>query len=256
MTAADAMNTQCPHCHTVFRVAQEQLDAAEGRVRCGRCRKVFDARARLQKELPLAGSAAGTPETPDQPGLGLGEPPAGTVSGVLLSDLGSSQTVRPRQSRAAFAGWSVCNLLLLVALIGQLLLVQRAVFAQEPALRPVLEPLCALADCALPPLRAVERIELVHRDVYRHPSREGALLVDATMVNNAGFAQPYPMFTVGLGDHRGRTMSRRSFAPSEYVDGHTPEARMTPGLPVRITLELQAPEHPARTFEFAFSATR
>ncbi len=250
------MNTRCPHCHTVFRVAQAQLDAAGGRVRCSQCRRVFDARARLQKELPLSGVASdgGTLQQGEQPALGLGDPPAGTVSGVLLSDLGSGASVRPRRSRGAFAAWTAANLALVVVLCGQLLFAQRTVFAQQPALRPVLEPMCQLAGCALPAMRAVDRIELLHRDVYRHPTREDALLVDATIVNKAGFAQPYPMFTVGLGDRRGRTLSRRSFRPSEYLDEHSAGARMDPGLPVRVTLELAAPDHPARTFEFGFAA--
>lgn len=253
------MNTQCPHCQTLFRIEQAQLDAAGGRVRCSECRRVFDARAHLQAELPFD-TAPGGPAQPtargQQPGLGLDEPGAGTdgsISGVLLSDLGSSAPVRTQRSPAALAGWVGLNLVLLIVLAGQLLFVQRAVFAQQPQLRPVLEPMCEIAGCELAPLRAVDRIELVRRDVYEHPSREDALLIDATMVNNAGFSQPYPMFTVGLGDQRGRIMSRRSFAPGEYLDQYTPGARMIPGLPVRVTLGLAAPDHPTHTFEFAFS---
>ncbi len=37
--------TQCPHCDTVFQVSNEQLQVAQGRVRCGRCQGVFDALA-------------------------------------------------------------------------------------------------------------------------------------------------------------------------------------------------------------------
>lgn len=250
------MNTQCPHCQTVFRITQAQIDAASGRVRCSQCRRVFDARTRLQKELPLADAAGGHDALPqgEQPGLGLDDPPAGTVSGVLLSDLGSQTPVRPRRSRGALAGWIASNLILVVALCAQLLFVQRAIFAQEPALRPVLEPMCEMIGCGLPPQRDVERVELLHRDVYRHPTRDDALLVDATIVNEAGFAQPYPRFTVGLGDRRGRTLSRRSFRPAEYLGEYSPGARMEPGLPVRVTLELAAPDHPTRTFEFGFAA--
>lgn len=37
--------TQCPHCLTSFRVTNRQLDAAEGRVRCGACLGIFSAEA-------------------------------------------------------------------------------------------------------------------------------------------------------------------------------------------------------------------
>ena len=35
--------TRCPHCETSFRVGDEQLDAANGYVRCGSCLQVFNA---------------------------------------------------------------------------------------------------------------------------------------------------------------------------------------------------------------------
>lgn len=35
--------TQCPHCKASFKVTEEQLNAANGRVRCGACLNIFDA---------------------------------------------------------------------------------------------------------------------------------------------------------------------------------------------------------------------
>ena len=37
-----ALATQCPHCHTTFRVAQDQLKLRAGLVRCGNCKEVFN----------------------------------------------------------------------------------------------------------------------------------------------------------------------------------------------------------------------
>lgn len=37
--------TRCPHCKATFKVTDEQLVAASGRVRCGACMNVFDALA-------------------------------------------------------------------------------------------------------------------------------------------------------------------------------------------------------------------
>ncbi|MBK7519634.1 MAG: hypothetical protein IPI75_05745 [Gammaproteobacteria bacterium] len=51
--------TVAPACGTTFRVS-EQLDAAAGRVRCGACDQVFDARAHQP-----AGSAPQTAASPD-----------------------------------------------------------------------------------------------------------------------------------------------------------------------------------------------
>ncbi len=37
--------TQCPACHTLFKVVADQLKISDGWVRCGQCREVFDAQA-------------------------------------------------------------------------------------------------------------------------------------------------------------------------------------------------------------------
>jgi len=38
-----ALAARCPHCHALFRVVADQLKLRGGLVRCGQCRKVFDA---------------------------------------------------------------------------------------------------------------------------------------------------------------------------------------------------------------------
>lgn len=42
-----ALATICPHCHTTFRVASDQLKLRGGIVRCGACNEVFDGSAAL-----------------------------------------------------------------------------------------------------------------------------------------------------------------------------------------------------------------
>ena len=39
--------TRCTHCHTVFRITVEQLQAHGGKVRCGRCLQIFDGMVAL-----------------------------------------------------------------------------------------------------------------------------------------------------------------------------------------------------------------
>lgn len=42
------IHTQCPNCHSLFEVTKEQLDRANGSVRCGNCLSVFQANDYLQ----------------------------------------------------------------------------------------------------------------------------------------------------------------------------------------------------------------
>ena len=63
-----ALATKCPHCHTVFRVALDQLKLRGGIVRCGACNEIFDGNAALVE--PAAPSAA-APVALAQPTLDL-----------------------------------------------------------------------------------------------------------------------------------------------------------------------------------------
>lgn len=56
--------TRCTHCHTVFRITPEQLQAHGGKVRCGRCMQVFDGMIALAPDTPaIPQPAAAVPAT-------------------------------------------------------------------------------------------------------------------------------------------------------------------------------------------------
>ena len=54
------MFTQCAKCETIFKLSAEDLRAAGGQVRCGRCGEVFNALARLAEDA----NAFSTGESP------------------------------------------------------------------------------------------------------------------------------------------------------------------------------------------------
>jgi predicted Zn finger-like uncharacterized protein len=43
------MQTQCPSCRSVFRVSHQQLSAAEGLVRCGKCSVIFNGNENIKR---------------------------------------------------------------------------------------------------------------------------------------------------------------------------------------------------------------
>ena len=60
-----ALATQCPHCHTTFRVAADQLKLRGGIVRCGSCQRIFDGNAHLiDLDKPSAPPAAANDALP------------------------------------------------------------------------------------------------------------------------------------------------------------------------------------------------
>src|SRR5215475_11209222 len=73
-----ALATKCPHCHTVFRVALDQLKLRGGIVRCGACNDIFDGNAALvdpAATVAVAPAVAPVPvPAPAAPKLDLDEP--------------------------------------------------------------------------------------------------------------------------------------------------------------------------------------
>lgn len=57
--------TRCAHCHTVFRITAEQLQAHGGQVRCGRCMQVFNGLAALSPDEEVAVAPVTVPEPPN-----------------------------------------------------------------------------------------------------------------------------------------------------------------------------------------------
>jgi len=46
------MYTRCPECYTLFRISEQQLSAAKGKVRCGQCDNIYNAQGTLLDSLP------------------------------------------------------------------------------------------------------------------------------------------------------------------------------------------------------------
>ena len=61
------MYTCCPHCQTCFRITKAQLDVAQGKVRCGQCKEVFNGRQYLQESISLKEPKTSPPATQATP---------------------------------------------------------------------------------------------------------------------------------------------------------------------------------------------
>lgn len=266
------MHTRCPDCQTAFLITEQQLNAAGGKARCGRCGAVFDARAAL---LPEAGSAA----TPSEEATAGPEPavpvqtpapepsetepaaPAAAaprddaVPAVLLEDFAAIQA--PKRRRRGWA-WA-----LLILFLSALLALQYAYFMRDqlvdryPPLRPLLVRMCtALAPavpCEVPLARDITQLRMLSSEVAEHPTKTGALLIQATFVNTATFAQPYPILEVKLSDLRGQPVGLRRFRPQEYLPPHTNlEQGMMPRTPVTALIEVARPFADVNNYRFAF----
>ena len=153
--------------------------------------------------------------------------------------------------RDAFSG--VAIVFLAVVLAAQWVFFNRADLSRDRNWRPYLVEFCRHMQCSLPQQVDLSQIELVNRDVRQHPRVDEALLVNATLSNQADFAQPYPVLEVSFTDPGGNSVAMRRFRPQEYIDDASAvRSGMPPGEPVSIMLEIQDPGESAVSYQFGF----
>ncbi|MDY6978567.1 MAG: DUF3426 domain-containing protein [Pseudomonadota bacterium] len=172
---------------------------------------------------------------------------------LRLRDSLAIEPPKPRSWLATLGG-GLLILLLLALLLAQLALFRPLdVVRFVPQSQPWLERFCQHLPCHFTPYRDTDHIRLLNRDVRAHPKQEGALLISATLVNEAEVAQAYPAVRVTLFDLSGNRMAQRRFTPADYLgERHSPFMQMQPDTPLQIKLEVADPGSEAVNFEFDF----
>ena len=209
---------------------------------------------------PLPPAQAPTADSPSEPGV---EAIVATTDTALAGtphlqnaelpripvELPRERSVDPAVRRRLLA-W-VSGLLaasLLIAL--QQIWLGRERHAQDPALRPRYERLCAALGCELPPFRDIRRIRSEGLLVRPDPARPGILLIDASLVNRAAFAQAFPGIRIDFSDIQGTPVTSRVFAPKAYLlAAALREGKMLPGEVLKIHIEMPDPGEHATNYE-------
>jgi predicted Zn finger-like uncharacterized protein len=266
------MYTQCPECLTVYKLRAEWLAQGRGRARCGACGAEIDVLAPLVDELPAGTFTALKRRTPgpipqlDVPALRPRPAAADAEQRELFVDFDRTMraqreasppsfvaTRTQRQAPRAGWGWRIG-----AVAMGLLLLAQAAWAEREPLLRDArvhafVESACTRLRCTVPAITDRAKIALMARDVRPHPTVRGALVITATLANQAVFAQTYPVVEIVLSDVDERRIAMRRFEPAEYVGSPKAlEAGLAPGATATLTLEVEDPGKNAVAFEFRF----
>lgn len=243
------MFTQCPHCSTNFSISDQELTAAGGKVRCGKCRDTFNALYSLSKH-PL--SDCENAKVLEISSIDRLSNDSVATSYPPTSD--NEARIEKKPSPPSALKWITLGLLLCVLLFAQASYFMSNKLAQGyPALRPWLEQFCAITHCELALQRAADKITILNRDVRSHPTLPQALLITVTMQNGASFTQPFPQLKLSFFDLNQRLLATRTFQPHEYL---SQEIDINSGLPanrpLNATLELIDPDKRAVNFEFEF----
>ncbi len=248
------MFTRCPSCHSVYALSAGQLAEAAGVVRCGHCGKTFNALAELFAEHPNSGQAPlkgqGMPPLlqyrammqPELPGVTLDplDEAAHSDGPLDLSGFGDLSPA-PR----AHPGWAIGSLVLGVILAVQLLLS----WQQNGRLLPFAGDRDATAGV----IDDAERIQVVSRDMHRHPSLDDAIILSATLRNGGNRPVRWPVLEIRLYDPSQQVLGARRLLPEEYLGADVDTDRgLTPGLLVPVIVEFVVGTTEPSGFDFRF----
>jgi predicted Zn finger-like uncharacterized protein len=265
------MYSQCPECLTIYKVGASLLVESRGSMRCGHCNAVFDALRTLTEQLPeepvqhlLMHPGDGAPPQLSVPAL---RPKPGEQQALLfdpderpqrLSRSARPHTpafVRARRAPPTTRNWPwrVGVAALLMSLLAQIGYAERATLLDDAMARPWLESTCAHLGCRLPLRHDPGKLELLSRDIRPHPSVPHALIISATLRNDADFAQAFPAVEITLSDLDENRIAMRRFLPREYLpDSRSLAAGLAPGAAASLVFEVADPGKNAVAFEFRF----
>lgn len=234
--------TQCPECHTAFKVSPEHLAVAKGWVRCGRCGGVFEALHHLEVDATTA------PEPEPQ----VVAPTSNADVKVAVNDIeafhhslmsfvpGAVKTAAvfkeaPEFTKTASRGaqtqsnlvwlWGVFSGVLGMALLLQAVLWNRHVLvAQEPALQGLIEGLCAPVGCEWHWPQTLDAVQIENSNFTENT--DGTYRLQLRLKNTQHHAVAMPLLELTLTDERDDVVLRRVFQPEELgLKDHMPALR-------------------------------
>ena len=251
------MHTRCPACQSAFELTADHLAAAQGKVRCGECGRIFNALAHLFAEPPGVKTAPIEPSgelpllqrqdivQPHLPGLDgdqvLSEVDAGPAP-LLFPD--EAFNTRPEAGRWR-AGWILASLAL-----GGLMAWQLVSLWQDE--HSWLNERNSGGDM-ISAAHAGDALQILSRDLHRHPSLEDAMVLSLMVNNLEQQAVAWPVLDIRLFDASQQVLGARQLQPEEYLSaGQDRERGIQPGVLTPIIVEIVIGGSEPAGFELAF----
>ena len=249
--------TRCPACRTSFLVTEAQLRIADGSVRCGACRYVFQAEDHFLSppETAEPGSEMFEQSSTEDSFREGGSSVAGMASEVPAEtaeptdfdfDFNADPDHLLQDQRRFFPVLSpkrLPGILLLLLTLGiQWVYLNLATLSQDVRYREHILTVCRIAGCQVPDYDNPDLLHTRELIIRTHPEEPLALTVDVLLRNRGSFRQAFPGLRLDFMDARGNLVASRVFQADEYLGGEMRGLRYIPALTeVRLSLEIVDP---------------
>ena len=164
---------------------------------------------------------------------------------AFLSAAGEEETAAPDRRWP----WAVGVGVLLLLFAAQVVHSQREQLIQKPGLGPLIAQTYALLGLSLTVPTDLSAYELRQWGAANDPNETERLLLRASIVNRASYAQPYPLLRLALQDRFGDTLGVRDVEPKDYLPGSGAPGLLAPGQRADAEIRIVDPGREAVGFE-------
>ena len=225
-----SMTTRCPACATAFRVADSQLQARAGQVRCGRCGTLFDALAALGADPAQRTARAEAEATPSE-----------ASSTPIVAGRDREFDFGPRPRRRSSRLWWLASILLLSLALQVAYYYRGEVAVLLPEAKFLVERICEELGCDVPLPRRADLLSIESSDLQADLAHPSVMVLTATLRNRASYIQAFPALELTLTNIQNQTVARRVLTPPDYAPRDTrPESGFAPGSELQIRVYIEA----------------
>lgn len=194
-------------------------------------------------ESPTSAYTAPRILIPEDMRLRLAEEAAARAA--LATDFGT-EAAAPSASRWP---WLAGVAALLLVLVAQVIHSQRESLARNPGVGALVAQVYGFFGSPLTTPTDLAAYELRQWGAASDPGQQGRLLLRASIVNRAAFAQPFPLLRLALQDRFGATLGVRDVGPADYLPGESQSRLLGPGERADAEIRIVDPGQEAVGFE-------
>jgi predicted Zn finger-like uncharacterized protein len=248
--------TSCPACETQFLLTKAHLKAHRGKVQCGHCEHIFNAKNRLTEisdditsaaeyqasiEAQVSEASQANEEKPMSEVLNVVLESVPNLENlessnvhvdeivieandayeadtpIVIEDLTASPKFRQRKTKTS--SWLILFGLFLTVLAGlQTIYYQRTKIAAEyPQFKPYLVQACAVLKCEISLPKNLDLLAIDDSDMQEDENHQNVIRFSSLLINNAPYAQTYPNIELTLTDTSDQPVLRKIIPPAEYL---------------------------------------
>ncbi|MGQ0441900.1 MAG: zinc-ribbon and DUF3426 domain-containing protein [Methylophilaceae bacterium] len=250
--------TACPACGTQFLLTKEHLKAHRGKVQCGHCDHIFNAKNRVTEisdEITSTEEYQASLEDASQSNASLlgvdnssqtlptdfnqtstdGPTYIGEFSStitdsaknieidtpIVIEDLAENPKYLKKSTKLNIGLFLFSLLLFITAIMQSVYFMRSKIAAEYPQFKPFLTQACVYLHCKIALPKDLDLLEIDDSDMQENEIYASVINFTGALINNAHYTQAYPNIELTLTNSEDQPVLRRLIKPAEYLNANT-----------------------------------